>query len=264
MSDHITVTSGYVYAENGGAVTDVILGTAGGFEVTGPLPHVGPGGSAGMAVFSGATADQVNIYGSGYESVYAGGVSGHITVYTGGGLEVGYGGSTGAAGSVHDVVLQGGDVVVHGDGSSINNVVIEAGHLELEHFANLQSSIVFAPLPAPTPTPGGIFAVLQIDDPITGQGAVHFSHTVSGLAVGDAIDLTGLTFSSGTTTVTLVNTQLTVTTGPDSETITVANVTAPNFFVQDDGQGGTLVTTIEPKSAPLVGVQQDDGHTHPT
>jgi hypothetical protein len=85
---------------------------------------------------------------------------------------------------------------------------------------------------------GGV--VLELDSTLTLDGT--FANTLTNIAIGDEIDLAGLTYVAGATSAVASGGVLTVSNGTTSEQFTLSNAAASLFTVQNDGANGTLVT----------------------
>jgi hypothetical protein len=97
-------------------------------------------------------------------------------------------------------------------------------------------------------TSGVVFSnegMLQVDS------GGHVSGTISGFHLGDEIDLKGVVYSSGSSTLTWKQTTtganasgtLTIKEGAQTQSFTlVGSFTASNFSATSDGHGGTLIT----------------------
>jgi hypothetical protein len=127
-------------------------------------------------------------------------------------------------------------------GGTAVGTTISGGTLEVTSGAN-GGNVTFAS--------GG---VLQLDS------LVAFGGTISGFHLGDAIDLRGLGFTSGTTNLSWAQLtsganasgMLTVSSGAAVETLTLlGQYTAANFGATSDGFGGTLITDPPASSSAM-------------
>ena len=130
------------------------------------------------------------------------------------------------------IITSGGYELVSSGGTAVATT-ISGGTLEVASGGSA-SGVVFSS--------GGM---LQLD-----SGA-HVSGTISGFHLGDEIDLRGLAYNSGSSTLSWTQKTsganasgtLTVKEGTSSMTLTlVGSYTSGNFSVTSDGSGGTLIT----------------------
>lgn len=155
-------------------------------------------------VSRGATTVGDNVGNGGAELVYSGGTASQTSVGIGGQLVIN------SAGTAADTVISGGTLVVGSGG-------------------NATGGITFA-------TPGGTLAVIQ-PTATPGQNAV--AATLSGLAAGDSIDLSGITYVAGAHA-GIVGDVLTVTDGGQSYSFQLD--AAENY----DGLSFTLSASTDP------------------
>jgi autotransporter passenger strand-loop-strand repeat protein len=130
------------------------------------------------------------------------------------------------------IITSGGYELVSSGGTAVASK-ISGGTLEVASGGSA-SSVVFSS--------GGM---LQVDS------GGHVTGTISGFHLGDEIDLRGLAYNSGSSTLswkqktsgTNASGTLTVKEGTHSMTLTlVGSYTSGNFTVTSDGHGGTLIT----------------------
>ncbi|MET4071048.1 autotransporter passenger strand-loop-strand repeat protein [Bradyrhizobium sp. S3.2.6] len=73
------------------------------------------------------------------------------------------------------------------------------------------------------------------------SGPSTFASQIKGVSLGDQIDLSGLSYSSGATA-TVSDSKLTVSNGAASETFSLADTSVTRFGITKDGSGGILLT----------------------
>ncbi|WP_038942640.1 hypothetical protein [Bradyrhizobium japonicum] len=73
------------------------------------------------------------------------------------------------------------------------------------------------------------------------SGASTFASQIKGIVLGDQVDLSGLSYTSGAT-VTVSGSRLTVSNGAASETFTLADTSVTRFGIAKDSSGGILLT----------------------
>ena len=125
-------------------------------------------------------------------------------------------------------------------GSSAN---VMTGNVLLSGNATLDLAGPASSLTSPITFASGASASLQFDlaaFPATGG---TFNNTVAGFAVGDTLDLRGLTFNNATTA-TLNGNSLTVTNGSATDTLTLSNPGGTSFATSADSGGATDVTVV--------------------
>jgi autotransporter passenger strand-loop-strand repeat protein len=190
---------------------------------------------------AGGTASAAIIGSGGLEAVFGIDCGGTIS----GGAQYDYGAVSGdtvmsggeqiveAGGTASAMSIAGGGVEYVASGGTAATATIDGGALEIASGAN-GGNVLFAS--------GGI---LQLDS------LVAFGGAISGFTLGDAIDLRGLAFTSGTTNLSWTQLTsganasgtLTVSSGAAVETLTLlGQYTAANFSATSDGAGGTLIT----------------------
>ncbi len=94
---------------------------------------------------------------------------------------------------------------------------------------------------------GTSMATLSIEVGAQPAAGGTFSNTLTNFGDNDALDLKGLAYSNATGNGAFYNAatrRLTVTENNESENYTLSNAGAPAYFVQNDGNGGTLITDV--------------------
>ncbi|MVT66203.1 hypothetical protein GPL21_13925 [Bradyrhizobium pachyrhizi] len=259
---------------SGGLITGAISSGTG--VNSGGVLNVQAGGSAAfVAVSSGGTLNvsgtvlsTVGVYAGGVENVFSGGVvtgasgsgtsiaGGTINVFSGGALAyagvssggvlnvsagatvhdvgVSSGGTFNVAGTVtsHVAVFAGGTEIVSSGGST-GPVIISGGLLELQAGSVASGGIIFS----------GSGGQLKID-------GASLSTTISGLVLGDSIDLAGLSFASGGSATLLPGNILHVTEGASTFDLQLDQTPGVRFGVSADSGTGTLITA-RADSAPV-------------
>ncbi|MCP3416203.1 hypothetical protein NLM16_19090 [Bradyrhizobium brasilense] len=259
---------------SGGLITGAISSGTG--VNSGGVLNVQAGGSAAfVAVSSGGTLNvsgtvlsTVGVYAGGVENVFSGGVvtgasgsgtgiaGGTVNVFSGGALAyagvssggvlnvsagatvhdigVSSGGTFNVAGAVtsHVAVFAGGTEIVSSGGST-GPVIISGGLLELQAGSVASGGITFS----------GSGGQLKID-------GTSISTTISGLVLGDSIDLAGLNFVSGGSATLLPGNILHVTEGASTFDLQLDQTPGVRFGVSADSGTGTLITA-RADSAPV-------------
>ncbi|MGY3698448.1 autotransporter passenger strand-loop-strand repeat protein [Bradyrhizobium sp. USDA 3240] len=225
-ADHISVSSGGIFNVGGTVLSNVAV-FAGGIEnvfsggvVTG-VTGSGTGISGGTVnVSSGGAIDHMTVSSGGMLNVLSGATAHNVSVSSGGTFKV-----AGAVTSNVTVFAGGAEVV--SSGGSTGPVTISGGVVELQAGSVASGGITFS----------GSGAQLKIDStsmPTT---------TISGLVLGDSIDLAGVTFSSGGSVTLLAGNVLQVTEGGTSYDLQLDQTPGVRFSVGTDSGTGTLVTT---------------------
>ncbi len=143
-----------------------------------------------------------------------------------------YGGSIVDGSAAGSLVIDGaGTVTLSGDNSFTGGVTLDSGALDLAANASAGAGAI---------TFGAANVDLVLGQSLTSAPTTAFADTLSNLAAGDQIDLTGLSWDAASATV--AGNVLTVSNGTDSETFTLANSTATTFDATEDASGGVLVT----------------------
>ncbi|WP_375783092.1 AIDA repeat-containing protein [Bradyrhizobium sp. Pha-3] len=224
--DHISVSSGGIFNVGGTVLSNVAV-FAGGVEnvfsggvVTG-VTGSGTGISGGTVnVSSGGAIDHTTVISGGVLNVLSGATAHNVSVSSGGTFNV--------AGAVTSnvAVFAGGKEIVSSGGST-GPVTISGGVVELQVGSVASGGITFS----------GSGGQLKID------GASMPTTTISGLVLGDSIDLAGVTFSSGGSANLLAGNILQVTEGGTSYGLQLDQTPGVRFSVSTDSGTGTLVTT---------------------
>ena len=135
-------------------------------------------------------------------------------------------------GIAENTTIIGGAQVVGSNGIA-ENTTIEGGIMHVMAGGVTEGNITFA----------GI-GMLVIDQPVSSP--TSFATPLVGVQPHDTFDLTGLPFAPGATAV-LSDSQLTVSSGNDSETFTLQNLnpSVTEFLAASDNNGGTEVTAVD-------------------
>ncbi|WP_342711237.1 AIDA repeat-containing protein [Bradyrhizobium sp. B124] len=225
-ADHISVSSGGLFNVGGTVLSNVAV-LAGGIEnvlsggvVTG-VTSSGTGISGGTVnVSSGGAIDHTTVSSGGMLNILSGATAHHVAVSSGGTFKV--------AGAVtSNVAVFAGGTEIVSSGGSTGPVTISGGVVELLAGSVASGGITF----------GGSGGQLKID------GTLMPSTTISGLVLGDSIDLAGVTFSSGGAVTLLPGNILQVTEGASSYDLQLDQTPGVRFSVSTDSGSGTLVTT---------------------
>ncbi|MGY3589497.1 autotransporter passenger strand-loop-strand repeat protein [Bradyrhizobium sp. USDA 4341] len=225
-ADHISVSSGGIFNVGGTVLSNVAV-FAGGIEnvfsggvVTG-VTSSGTGISGGTVnVSSGGAIDHTTVSSGGILNVLSGATAHHVAVSSGGTFKV--------AGAVtSNVTVFAGGTEVVSSGGSTGPVTISGGVVELLAGSVAGGGITFS----------GSGGQLKID------GTSMPTTTISGLVLGDSIDLAGVTFSSGGSVTLLPGNILQVTEGASSYDLQLDQTPGARFSVSTDSGTGTLVTT---------------------
>jgi autotransporter passenger strand-loop-strand repeat protein len=248
-SDGVVNVSGEtVYHSPGGEFADVIRSQVDGTIVgSGAALHLSGAGIAsnstingGVMTVSGSIPDPVpsNPY---YNSPAVDASSATNTILNSGSLSVSDGGI------VTSTTLNGGTLDVLNEGTA-NATTIHLGATELVESSGVIGATTIA---------GGsldLKAGAISDDAITfsGQGTLEieqkvlsgtstFASQIKGIALGDSIDLSGLSYMGGATA-SVSGSILTVSNGAASESFTLANTLVTHFGITKDSSGGILLT----------------------
>ncbi|MCC8960091.1 AIDA repeat-containing protein, partial [Bradyrhizobium sp. Pear77] len=225
-ADHISVSSGGIFNVGGTVLSNVAV-FAGGIEnvfsggvVTG-VTSSGTGISGGTVnVSSGGAIDHTTVSSGGILNVLSGATAHHVAVSSGGTFKV--------AGAVtSNVTVFAGGTEAVSSGGSTGPVTISGGVVELLAGSVASGGITFS----------GSGGQLKID------GTSMPTTTISGLVLGDSIDLAGVTFSSGGSVTLLPGNILQVTEGASSYGLQLDQMPGVRFSVSTDSGSGTLVTT---------------------
>jgi autotransporter passenger strand-loop-strand repeat protein len=183
-------------------------------------------------VSSGGATSGTQVGALGTETVSALGTASGTNVTLGGAQRVFSGGD--ASGSV---VSDGGYIEVLSGGTLASAGIVGGGTVMLSAGAVDTTSIAFV-------SSGGT---------VYWGGSGTLSATLAGFGLGDAVDLTALSFiASGTAS---FGTMLTVTEGGHSDQLRFAagfNLAGEKFLLTSDGQGGTLATLVPNTGAGTV------------
>ena len=199
---------------------------SGGSGATSAGGRGGTAGAYGQAFGSG-------IFLQGNETLTLGGPTAGATITIAGVIadETGSGGTGSNAGAGSLIINQGqsGTVVLSAVNTYTGGTALESGKLELTAGATAGSGAI---------TFGGPAATLQIDAAVR-----TFTNTLTNMAVGDQIDLHGLTFDAAQPFPVLpTSTALTVQGANGTETFSLQNPASTSFTASNDGSDGTLVT----------------------
>ena len=193
--------------------------------------------NGGVMTVSGSIADPTND--PGVPAVDASAASG--TILNSGSLSVSDGGivtSTTLNGGTLDVLNQGtanastihrGATELVEAGGVVGATTIAGGTLDLKAGAISDDAITFSGQ-----------GTLKIEQKLV-SGSSTFASQIKGIALGDPIDLSGLSYTSGATA-TVSGSKLTVSNGTASETFTLADTSVTRFGITKDGSGGILLT----------------------
>jgi autotransporter-associated beta strand protein/autotransporter passenger strand-loop-strand repeat protein len=218
----------------GGVQTVDFGGVANGATIdSGGTLSVAAGGTALNATIVGAeiVADGGSdstalILNGGVQTVQAGGVASGATIDSGGTQIVQ------AGGTANDTVISGGTLDIANGGVATNVTIDNGGTLDVQAGGTLSGSVTFA---------GS--GTLEID------GTTMPSATISGFTSPEqTIDLTGLSYESGTATLTTDNV-LQVTEGNQTVSLQLdptQDYTGHSFTLGSDGAGGT--TVVDPQT----------------
>ncbi|WP_426422134.1 hypothetical protein [Bradyrhizobium genosp. A] len=114
-------------------------------------------------------------------------------------------------------------------GGIVGATTIAGGTLDLKAGAMSDDAITFSGQ-----------SILKIEQKLV-SGPSTFASQIKGIALGDQIDLSGLSYTSGATA-TVSGSKLTVSNGASSETFTLADTSVTNFGITNDDSGGILLT----------------------
>ncbi|MBV9784857.1 MAG: Hint domain-containing protein [Acidisphaera sp.] len=251
-----TFSGGTEILASGAAVTGPVLSATGlqelilssGGSARGAM--VGNGGT--LDIISGGSASGTVVGNGGSEIVAFGGADSNTVVSGGGTLQLAGGtlvASEAAGGTLTEYgSIQGlsatiiqtgsGTLLLSGtDTFSGGSVIISAGTVELATSGSVGSD-TFAFSPA-----AGGSATLQIDAPATPVNGGTFTDTIANFGTNDAIDLRGLTFSTGATA-TLSGSTLIISDGGTTIDLTLSNPGATQYYVHSDGMGGTVINDM--------------------
>ncbi|SFO99664.1 autotransporter passenger strand-loop-strand repeat-containing protein [Bradyrhizobium sp. Ghvi] len=268
-----TVNAGGVQnLTNGGIASNTIVESGGVINASGETVYYSPGGYYATVIrseFDSADVNsggQLHLTGAGIakNAIIDGGVmtvSGSIpdpitndpnapavdaseasgTIVKSGSISVSDGGivtSTTLNGGTLDVLAQGtanATTIDHGAtelveaGGMVGATTIAGGMLDLKAGAIADDVITFAGQ-----------GTLKIEQKLV-SGPSFFASEIKGLAIGDQIDLAGLSYASGATA-TVSGSTLTVSNGTASETFTLADTSVAHFGITKDSAGGVLLT----------------------
>jgi hypothetical protein len=125
-------------------------------------------------------------------------------------------------------------VITSSSNSYSGGTTIDAGTLEIGASSSVGSGAI---------TFNSASASLKLD--ATPANGSTFANTLADIAVGDSIDLAGLSFQAGATA-TVSGSTLAVTSGGTTESFTLVSPGTTTFSVASDGASGTLVTAVTP------------------
>ena len=254
------------YTLDGGGTQQGLIVSAGSVAISSLAlsDMLAPGGASGLGggLFVGAngnaTLTNVNFAGDSIAAGAGATAAGSIFLQTGGSLALAGSGTIAAgngvylsAGNALSVVTSGteavssviagpGGLILNGPGTLLlagantysGGTAIDAGTLEITAGGSAGTGTIgFA----------GTAATLRLDAAVS--GAAQFGETVANFAAGDAIDVHGLGFVSGARAV-INGTTLTVISGANSESFTLANPLIGGALVASDGSGGSLVEAV--------------------
>ena len=257
---------------NGGIASDTIVKSGGVINASGETVYYSPGGYFATVIrseFDSAdvgSGGQMHLSGAGIakNTTIDGGVmtvSGSIpdpvtndpnapavdaseasgTILNSGSISVSDGGivtSTTLNGGTLDVLDQGtanASTIYHGAtefveaGGIAGATTIAGGMLDLKAGAIADDAIIFSGQ-----------GMLRIEQKLV-AGASTFASQIKGIALGDEIDLSGLSYTDGATA-TVSGSTLMVSNGTASETFTLADTSITHFGITKDGTGGILLT----------------------
>jgi len=256
-ADNTTVNSGTQYVETGGDAVGTTVETGGqqvvftdgvvsGTTLSGGDQYIyGATTSNGTTIDSGSVqylysaATNTTVNSGGEQNVYANGAASGTTINTGG-TEIVWGTDSNAT-------IAGGTQYVVGTatGATINagTQYIESGGTAGGTTIDGSTEHVFTGGTANGVTFGGLSGTLVLDQASTLSGSI------SGFQSGDTIDLSFVSFGSGTTLGYQANTSgpaggtLTVTDGTNLVTLALlGQYSAASFALSSDGSGGTFIT----------------------
>jgi autotransporter passenger strand-loop-strand repeat protein len=243
-------SGGTIY--DGGTADRTVVDKGGTLNVGGPVTISGTTsnfvGSADRTVLRGGTEyvlsgtdTNTRIFNGGTEHVESGGTASNTIIRRGGELIIESGGV--ASDSVID---RGGLELVQSGGITNGATINRGGTLEFDASSTgITQDVGFGDAGRGT-------AVLKLDAPATTSADLVYDGTISGFdSPKDQIDLAGLGFVSGKTTVTAAlsgsNTILTVTNGSETVALTLAgDRTSDSFAVSADSGSGTTITDQSP------------------
>ncbi|MEH2489876.1 hypothetical protein [Bradyrhizobium sp. AZCC 2230] len=228
-------------------VDSAVVGIGGQLHLTGAGIAKSATINGGVMTVSGSIADPTN--NPGVPAVDASAASG--TILNSGSLSVSNSGivtSTTLNGGTLDVLDQGtanastihlGAIELVEAGGIVGATTIGGGTLDLKAGAVSDNAITFSGQ-----------GTLKIEQKLT-SGSSTFASQVKGISLGDQIDLSGLSYTSGATA-TVSGSKLTVSNGTASETFTLADTSVTRFGITKDGSGGILLTAaaLPPSLAP--------------
>ena len=256
---------------NGGFASGTVVNSGGVINASGETIYYPPGGPYGIVFRSEVdfavvgSGGQLHLFGAGIakKAIINGGVmtvSGSVadptndpsapavdasaasgTVLNSGSLSVSDGGivtSTILNGGTLDVLDQGtanASTVLRGAterveaGGIAGATTIDGGMLDLKAGAISDDAITFSGQ-----------GTLKIEQKLV-SGSSAFASQIKGIALGDQIDLSGLSYTSGAT-VTVSGSKLTVSNGAANETFTLADTSVTRFGIAKDSSGGILLT----------------------
>ncbi|WP_375774761.1 AIDA repeat-containing protein [Bradyrhizobium sp. ma5] len=225
-ADHISVSSGGIFNVGGTVLSNVAV-FAGGIEnvfsggVVIGVTGSGTGISGGTVnVSSGGAIDHTTVSSGGMLNVLSGATAHNVSVSSGGTFKV--------AGAVtSNVTVFAGGTEIVSSGGSTGPVTISGGVVELQAGSVASGGITFS-------GSGGQLKIDSTSMPTT---------TISGLVLGDSIDLAGVTFSSGGSVTLLAGNVMQVTEGGTFYDLQLDQTPGVRFSVSTDSGTGTLVTT---------------------
>jgi autotransporter passenger strand-loop-strand repeat protein len=160
----------------------------------------------------------------GFDFVQSGGVASSTVILAGGNATVMLGGT------VVDSIVSSGGIQTVSSGGTLSGATLSGGFLEIQSGGTAGTSMIGF---------GTLGGTLELDD------SQHFNGVISGFGVPGGIDLTDISYGSGTTVgYSGDNTGgiLTVTDGSHTATLSLlGQYVVANFAIQSDGHGGTLV-----------------------
>lgn len=219
-------------------VDSAVVGSGGQLHLTGAAIAKNTTINGGVMTVSGSIPDPITSDPNA-PAVDASAASG--TILNSGSLSVSDGGiltSTTLNGGTLDVLNQGtanastihlGATELVEAGGFAGATTIAGGTLDLKAGAMSDDAITFSGQ-----------GTLKIEQKLV-SGPSTFASQIKGIALGDQIDLSGLSYTSGAT-VTVSGSKLTVSNGVASETFTLADTSVTRFGITKDGSGGILLT----------------------
>ena len=267
-----TVNAGGVQnITDGGVASDTVVETGGVVNVSGETVYYPPGGPYGIVIRS--EVDSAIVGSGGQLHLTGAGIAKNTTI-DGGVMTV----SGSVADPTHDpsapavdaseasgTILDSGSLSVS-DSGIVTSTILNGGTLDVLDQGTANASTIHlgatelveaGGIVGATTIAGGMLdlkAGAVSDDAITfsGQGILKieqkldsgpstFASQIKGVALGDQIDLSGLSYASGTTA-TISGSTLTVSNGAATETFTLADTSVTHFGITKDSSGGILLT----------------------